>query len=111
MMQKLKWLTAGESHGKGLLGILEGIPAGLGVEEEYIASHLARRQKGHGRGGRMKIEEDQAEIYCGIRHGKTLGSPIGLILPNRDWDNWKTKLSVEPVDEEKKGDSPPPWPC
>ena len=102
MMQKLKWLTAGESHGKGLLGILEGIPAGLEVEEEYIASHLARRQKGHGRGGRMKIEEDQAEIYCGIRHGKTLGSPIGLILPNRDWDNWKTKLSVEPVDEEVK---------
>ena len=102
MMQKLKWLTAGESHGKGLLGILEGIPAGLEVEEEYIASHLARRQKGHGRGGRMKIEEDRAEIYCGIRHGKTLGSPIGLILPNRDWDNWKTKLSVEPVDEEVK---------
>ena len=102
MMQKLKWLTAGESHGKGLLGILEGIPAGLEVEEEYIAAHLARRQKGHGRGGRMKIEEDRAEIYCGIRHGKTLGSPIGLILPNRDWDNWKTKLSVKPVDEEVK---------
>ena len=102
MMQKLKWLTAGESHGKGLLGILEGIPAGLEVEEEYIAAHLARQQKGHGRGGRMKIEEDRAEIYCGIRHGKTLGSPIGLILPNRDWDNWKTKLSVEPVDEEVK---------
>jgi|TARA_Y100000031_G_scaffold56559_1_gene64232 chorismate synthase len=102
MMQKLKWLTAGESHGKGLLGILEGIPAGLEVEEKYIAAHLARRQKGHGRGGRMKIEEDRAEIYCGIRLGKTLGSPIGLILPNRDWDNWKTKLSVEPVDEEVK---------
>ncbi len=102
MMQKLKWLTAGESHGKGLLGILDGIPAGLEVEEKYIAAHLARRQKGHGRGGRMKIEEDRAEIYCGIRLGKTLGSPIGLILPNRDWDNWKTKLSVEPVDEEVK---------
>lgn len=102
MMQKLKWLTAGESHGKGLLGILEGIPAGLQITEDYIAAHLARRQKGHGRGGRMKIEEDRPEIYCGVRHGKTLGSPVGLILPNKDWENWTTKMSVEPVDEEVK---------
>ncbi|MFQ6608165.1 MAG: chorismate synthase [Fidelibacterota bacterium] len=101
-MQRLRWLTAGESHGKGLLGILEGIPAGLEIEEDYIHTHLARRQKGHGRGGRMKIENDRAEIYCGIRHGKTLGSPIGLILPNQDWENWKTKMSTNPVDEEVK---------
>ncbi len=102
MMQKLRWLTAGESHGKGLLGILEGIPSGLEIAEDYIAAQLARRQKGYGRGGRMKIEEDRAEIYCGVRHGKTLGSPIGLILANKDWNNWKTKMSVEPVDEEVK---------
>lgn len=102
MFQRIKFLTAGESHGKGLLGIVEGIPAGLKITEDYIAAHLARRQKGHGRGGRMKIEEDRAEIYCGVRHGKTLGSPIGLILPNKDWENWKTKMSVEPVDEEVK---------
>ncbi len=100
MMQRLKFLTAGESHGKGLLGIIEGIPAGLEISEDYIAYHLTRRQMGHGRGKRMQIEKDRAEIYCGVRHGKTLGSPVGLILPNKDWENWKKKMAIEPINEE-----------
>lgn len=95
-MQKLTFLTAGESHGKGLLGILEGIPAGLAISEQEIAEQLVRRQQGYGRGGRMKIEKDRAEIYCGVRHGKTLGTPVGLIIPNKDWENWANKMSVEP---------------
>jgi len=100
MMKKITFLTAGESHGKGLLGILDNIPAGLEISEDYIAKQLFRRQQGHGRGGRMKIEKDRAEIYTGVRHGTTLGSPIGLILPNKDWVNWTKKMSSEPVDEE-----------
>ena len=102
MLTRIKYLTAGESHGKGLLGILDNIPAGLEISEDYIAKQLFRRQQGHGRGGRMKIEKDRAEIYTGVRHGATLGSPIGLILPNKDWVNWTKKMSVEPVDEEIK---------
>ena len=72
----LRWLTAGESHGKSLVVIIEGIPAGLALDEEYIACELARRQKGYGRGGRMEIEQDHAEIISGVRHGLTMGSPI-----------------------------------
>ena len=87
MLARIKYLTAGESHGKGLLGIIDKIPAGLGISEDYIAHQLYRRQLGHGRGGRMKIEKDHAEIYTGIRHGKSLGSPIGMILPNKDFEN------------------------
>ena len=102
MLTRIKYLTAGESHGKGLLGILDNIPAGLEITENYIAKQLFRRQQGHGRGGRMKIEKDRAEIYTGVRHGVTLGSPIGLILPNKDWVNWIKKMSSEPVDEEIK---------
>ena len=102
MLARIKYLTAGESHGKGLLGIICGLPAGLEINEEFIAHELFRRQQGHGRGGRMKIEKDHAEIYTGIRHGKSLGSPIGLILPNKDWKNWTVKMSVEPVDEKIK---------
>ena len=102
MLTRIKYLTAGESHGKGLLGILDNIPAGLEITENYIAKQLFRRQQGHGRGGRMKIEKDRAEIYTGVRHGVTLGSRIGLILPNKDWVNWIKKMSSEPVDEEIK---------
>ena len=102
MLAKLKYLTAGESHGKGLIGILDNIPAGLEISEEYIANQLFRRQQGHGRGGRMKIEKDFAEIYTGVRHGKTIGSPIGLILPNNDFKNWSTKMSIAPVDSKIK---------
>ena len=100
MLARIKYLTAGESHGKGLLGIIDNIPEGLEISEDYIAHELFRRQQGHGRGGRMKIEKDHAEIYTGVRHGKSLGSPIGLILPNKDFENWKKKMSSKPVDED-----------
>ena len=98
MLARLKFLTAGESHGQGLLGILDGMLAGLEISEDYIGVQLARRQMGYGRGGRMKIEKDHAEIWCGVRHGKTLGAPVGLIIRNKDWENWTTKMSVKPVD-------------
>ena len=98
MLARLKFLTAGESHGKGLLGILDGMLAGLEISEDYIGVQLARRQMGYGRGGRMKIEKDHSEIWGGVRHGKTLGAPVGLIIRNKDWENWTTKMSVEPVD-------------
>lgn len=99
MLTRLKFLTAGESHGQGLLGILDGMPAELEISEDYIRAHLARRQMGHGRGGRMKIEKDYAEIWCGVRHGKTKGAPIGLIVRNKDWENWTKKMSVSPVED------------
>jgi len=94
MLTKIKFLTAGESHGKGLLGILDGIPAGLKIEKEYIDIQLARRQMGYGRGGRMKIEKDRVEIWSGIRLGETIASPIGLIVRNKDWENWKEKMTI-----------------
>lgn len=94
MLTKIKFLTAGESHGKGLLGILDGIPAGLKIEKDYIDIQLGRRQMGYGRGGRMKIEKDQVEIWSGIRLGETIASPIGLIVRNKDWENWKDKMSI-----------------
>jgi chorismate synthase len=100
MLARLKFLTAGESHGQGLLGILDGMLAGLEISEDYIGVQLARRQMGYGRGGRMKIEKDRAEIWCGVRHGKTLGAPVGLIIRNKDWDNWTRKMSVNPIDNE-----------
>lgn len=100
MLTRLKFLTAGESHGQGLLGILDGMPAGLEISEDYIGIHLARRQMGHGRGGRMKIEKDHAEIWCGVRHGESLGAPVGLIVRNKDWENWTKKMSVSPVNDE-----------
>ena len=102
MLVRLKFLTAGESHGKALLGILDGVPSGFEISESYIGAQLARRQMGHGRGGRMKIENDWAEILCGVRHGVTLGSPIGLKINNNDWKNWTKKMSKEPVDSEIK---------
>tara|TARA_A100001037_G_scaffold306704_1_gene354322 strand:- start:5934 stop:7094 length:1161 start_codon:yes stop_codon:yes gene_type:complete len=98
MLRQIKFLTAGESHGKGLLGILDGIPAGLEISEKYIGRHLQRRQMGYGRGGRMKIESDYAEIWSGIRHGKTIGAPVGLIIKNKDWKNWTKKMSINPVE-------------
>jgi chorismate synthase len=94
-MKILRYLTAGESHGPALTGILEGLPAGLEISTEYIAEHLARRQKGHGRGGRMKIETDAAEIIGGLRHGKTLGSPLAMIIRNKDWKNWQEAMRVD----------------
>lgn len=102
MLNRIKFLTAGESHGQGLLGILDGMPSGLEISEDYIGIHLARRQMGHGRGGRMKIEKDRAEIWGGVRHGESLGAPIGLIVRNKDWKNWTKKMSVLPVEDEIK---------
>ena len=102
MLSKLKFLTAGESHGKGLLGVLDGMPAGLDISEDYIDAQLSRRQMGHGRGGRMKIEKDHGEIWSGVRHGKTLGSPVGILVENKDWKNWTKKMSIEPVKENTK---------
>ena len=96
----LRFLTAGESHGKGLVMVIEGIPADLPLSEDYIAVDLRRRQGGYGRGRRQKIEQDRAEIIAGVRHGKTLGSPIALHIQNRDWVNWTEAMSVEPVDGE-----------
>ncbi|MBV6340560.1 chorismate synthase [Candidatus Magnetobacterium casense] len=92
-MDRLKISTAGESHGKALTGIIEGIPAGLPIEADTINTQLHRRQQGHGRGGRMKIEQDQAEILSGVRWGKTLASPIALKIDNRDWENWQKGMS------------------
>ncbi len=94
-----RFLTAGESHGQALSVIVEGVPAGLSLSEDYIAGHLARRQQGYGRGGRMQIERDRARILAGVRHGLTLGSPIALLIENRDWANWQTAMSVAPVVE------------
>ena len=102
MLSKLKFLTAGESHGKGLLGVLDGMPAGLDISEDYIDAQLSRRQMGHGRGGRMKIEKDHGEIWSGVRHGRTLGSPVGILVENKDWKNWTKKMSIEPVKESTK---------
>ena len=89
MLERIRFLTAGESHGKGLLGIIEGLPSNIKISETYVKQHLSRRQMGHGRGGRMKIEDDFAEFIGGVRYGETLGGPIGLQIKNRDWENWK----------------------
>src|SRR6476659_6030881 len=99
----LRFTTAGESHGRALVAIVEGLPAGLPVEPELIDRELRRRQLGYGRGGRMKIEKDHAEILNGVRHGLTLGSPITLHIENKDWPHWTDVRSAEPrqVDPEK----------
>lgn len=94
----VRFFTAGESHGQGLVIIVEGIPAGLPINEDYIAVHLARRQRGYGRGGRMLIEQDRAHIMSGVRHGLTLGSPIGMTLENKDWANWQDTMAVDPIE-------------
>ncbi|OGO50823.1 MAG: chorismate synthase [Chloroflexi bacterium RBG_16_68_14] len=94
-MPTLRFLTAGESHGKGLTVIIEGVPAGLPLTEEYIARDLRRRQGGYGRGRRQKIEQDRAEIRSGVRHGRTIGSPIALLIENKDWANWQEVMALE----------------
>ncbi len=91
----LRYLTAGESHGKGLLAILEGVPAGLKLSSEDIDRELRRRQAGYGRGKRMEIEQDKVEIMSGVRMGRTLGSPIALLIKNLDWENWSQVMVVE----------------
>ncbi|TET44775.1 MAG: chorismate synthase [Dehalococcoidia bacterium] len=99
-MGQFRFLTAGESHGKGLTTIVEGMVAGLPLEAAYINKELKRRQQGYGRGPRMAIEEDKAEIISGIRYGLTIGSPIALFIPNRDWQNWQETMSVAPIEKE-----------
>jgi chorismate synthase len=94
----LRFTTAGESHGPGLTAVVEGLPAGLELSPEALDRDLARRQLGHGRGGRMKIESDRAEVTSGIRHGRTLGSPIALRIQNRDYANWEERMNPWPVD-------------
>ena len=96
----IRFFTAGESHGEGLVIIVEGVPANLPLDEEYIASQLARRQRGYGRGGRMLIEQDHAHIMSGVRHGLTLGSPIAMTIANKDWVNWQESMSVAPPNKE-----------
>lgn len=94
----VRLITAGESHGPGLTCIVEGLPAGLRLDRERINADMARRQLGHGRGGRMKIEKDAAEVTAGVRHGRTLGGPIALQVANRDYANWEERMSPWPVD-------------
>jgi chorismate synthase len=93
-----RFVTSGESHGPGLTAIVEGMPAGLELSSEDIDRDLARRQLGHGRGGRMKIEKDRADVVSGVRHGRTLGSPITLRVENRDYQNWEERMNPWPVD-------------
>src|SRR3954462_14317399 len=99
-MASLRFTTAGESHGPGLVTIVEGLPAGLELDRARIDADLARRQLGHGRGGRMKIESDAAEIRSGVRHGRTLGSPVAVLVANRDYANWEERMNPWPVDAE-----------
>ena len=97
----LRYFTSGESHGEALVAFLSGLPAGIEVDPEFLNRELWRRQQGYGRGGRMKIETDQAHILSGVRHGKTIGSPIAVLLQNKDWQNWKESLPVESGDAQK----------
>ncbi len=91
-------VTAGESHGPGLTTIVEGLPAGLELDQEAIDGDMARRQLGHGRGGRMKIERDSAQVTSGVRHGRTIGGPIALQVANRDYKNWEERMNPWPVE-------------
>ena len=97
-MSGFRFTTAGESHGPGLVAIVEGMPAGLELDREALDRDMARRQLGHGRGGRMKIETDSVEVRSGVRHGRTLGSPIALLVANRDYANWEDRMNPWPVE-------------
>lgn len=107
-MSKWRWMTAGESHGPGLIGVVEGVPAGVSLTRDAINSDLARRQQGYGRGGRMAIERDQVEIYGGVRHGYTLGSPVALMVKNRDFSNWSETMSPDPAPTDRVVTRPRP---
>src|SRR5213596_2801084 len=91
----LRFLTAGESHVKALVMILDGLPAGLAIDFDAVTQQLRRRQTGYGRGRRMAIESDRAEAVSGVRHGRTTGAPVALLIPNRDWENWQRTMHVE----------------
>jgi len=96
----LRFYTAGESHGQALLAFVSGLPAGLPIDVEFLNAELHRRQLGYGRGGRQKIEKDRADIFAGVRHGKTIGAPVALRIENRDWANWEKILAVEAYPED-----------
>src|ERR1700681_3211590 len=105
----LRFLTAGESHGKALVTIVEGVPAGLAIDIDALTTELRRRQTGYGRGRRMLIESDRAEPLSGVRHGLTTGAPVALMIPNKDWENWQRTMHVEP--EEPAGATGPDRPA
>ncbi len=115
-MGQFRFLSAGESHGRGLTALVEGIPAGVPISEDYIQTDLARRQRGYGRGGRMEIERDRAEITSGVRHGLTMGSPISMLIWNRDWETggdpdkvaWTDVMSTTPTTVEYNRITPTP---
>src|SRR6187402_2284202 len=92
----LRFLTAGESHGQALVAVIEGMPAGVPIDLEKVTAQLKRRQGGYGRGRRMAIESDKAQVLSGIRRGRTTGAPIALLIPNKDWQNWQKTMHVEP---------------
>ena len=97
----IRFFTAGESHGEALIANISGLPAGISVTEAYIDRELWRRQQGFGRGGRMKLEQDHARILSGVRHGRSIGAPIAMLIENRDWENWRESLPVGEGDPEK----------
>src|SRR6056300_1689340 len=97
----LTYLTSGESHGPQLTAVIDGLPAGLKINVEAVNHQLARRQKGYGRGGRMRIEKDQIELVAGVRSGITMGGPVTIVVQNRDWKNWSQIMDpVNPIGEE-----------
>src|SRR3989442_7383835 len=111
----LSFRTAGESHGQALIALVEGIPAHLSIDFDFIDHELKRRQSGYGRGGRMKIERDQVRFLSGVRHGKTIRSPIAMMIENRDWPNWEEIMSAlqvsrEVVTQQPDTHAPPPRP-
>jgi chorismate synthase len=100
-LSRLRWLTAGESHGPALVATLEGLPAGVPITTEMVAEHLARRRLGYGRGARMKFEQDQVTFLGGVRHGLTLGSPVAIMVGNTEWPKWEKVMAADPVDPEE----------
>ncbi|NUS72688.1 MAG: chorismate synthase, partial [Corynebacteriales bacterium] len=100
----LRWMTAGESHGPAGTGIIDGLPAGIGITSEVISAELARRRLGYGRGARMKFEQDVVEMSGGVRHGKTLGGPVAIRVGNSEWPKWQKVMSADPVDDAELAD-------
>src|ERR1700748_1846225 len=109
-MTAFRFTTAGESHGPGLTAIVEGMPAGLQLDREALDRDMARRQRGHARRGRMRIETDTVEVRSGVRHGSTLGSPIALLVANRDYKNWEDRMNPWPVEDFETEDAHAPRP-
>src|ERR1700732_359794 len=98
-MSMFRWLTAGESHGRALVAICEGVPSGVRITTGDVAAALARRRAGYGRGARMSFEQDEVELTAGVRHGRTLGGPVAIRIANTEWPKWETVMSPDPVDQ------------